>query len=257
MKKTIIYFYLLVIGISVFNTSCTNNAGSFVENTDTLGYTMKEVFAGDTLKTYSKITYPYFLDEDENTGINTFLLYHFTNENKLSSFKELADFFVKQQDSIEVDSFESTRNWAQEISINVEYQYYPIIALSNTWYEYTGGAHGNHGVTFINYNCKTHDIVELEDLFNLDQLNELTKIGEQIFRKNEGLKASDNYDNYFFEHGIFILPNNFSIRKDGLLFQYGIYEIKPYVDGTTELMIPYSAINSMITDNSLLRYIRK
>lgn len=237
-----IAFYTLLITLYIVQTSCNNNSGSITENTDTLGYTMKEVFAGDTLKTYSKITYPYFLDEDENTGINTFLLYHFTKENKLSSFKELADYFVKQQDSVEVDSFESTRNWSQEISIKVEYQNYPIISLSNTWYEFTGGAHGNYGVSYINYNCKTHDIIELSDLFNQDQMNELTKIGEQIFRKNEGLVDTDTYENYFFENRIFVLPNNFSIQKDGLLFQYGIYEIKPYVDGTTDLFVPYESI---------------
>lgn len=237
-----IAFYTLLITLYIVQTSCNNNSGSITESTDTLGFTMKEVFAGDTLKTYSKITYPYFLDEDENTGINTFLLYHFTKENKLSSFKELADYFVKQQDSVEVDSFESTRNWSQEISIKVEYQNYPIISLSNTWYEFTGGAHGNYGVSYINYNCKTHDIIELSDLFNQDQMNELTKIGEQIFRKNEGLVDTDTYENYFFENGIFVLPNNFSIQNDGLLFQYGIYEIKPYVDGTTDLFVPYESI---------------
>jgi len=244
---------LTLLSVIAFNTGCTNSTGSFVENTDTLGYTMKEVFAGDTLKTYSKITYPYFLDEDENTGINTFLLYYFTKENKLSSFKELADSFVKEQDSIEVDSFESTKNWTQEISIKVEYQKYPIIALSNSWYEFTGGAHGNYGVNYFNYNCKTHDIIKLEDLFDKDQMNKLTKIGEQLFRKDQGLADTDNFNNYFFENGIFVLPNNYSIQKDGLLFQYNIYEIMPYVDGMTDLMIPYDAISSMITDSSLLR----
>ena len=66
-------------------TSCSNNSGSFQSNTDTLTYNIKEVFAGDTLKTYSKITYPYFLDEDENTGINTFLLLQFTKGAKNTS----------------------------------------------------------------------------------------------------------------------------------------------------------------------------
>lgn len=250
-----ISFYILLCTMYIVQTSCNNNSGSFTENTDTLGYSMKEVFAGDTLETYSRITYPYFLDEDENTGINTFLLHYFTKGTTASSFKEWSEYFIKQHDSVAVDTFESTRNWVNEKNIKVHYQHYPILSLSNTWYEYTGGAHGNHGTQFINYNCKTQSEILLKDLFNNEQIKELTKIAEQVFRKNEGLKTTDDYSNYFFENGIFILPTNFSIRKDGLLFQYGIYEIKPYVDGTTDLFVPFESIKSLITEGSTLYYV--
>lgn len=249
-----------LLGLNVLNimlSSCGQKPGTFSTNTDTLTYNVKEVIAGDTAATFTKITYPYFIDEDENTGINTFLLTHFTKESKLSSYKEVCEAFIKQYDSLSKENLDYTQNWTSEKTIKVQFQEYPFISLSNTWYEYTGGAHGNHGTTFINYDCKNQTEIGLNNLFNKDQLTALSTIAEQLFRKQEGLKEGDDYKDYFFDNGIFVLPANFSIRKDGLLFQYGIYEIKPYVAGTTDLFVPYSAINSLILEGNLLNQLLK
>ena len=244
--------YIVLFTLYLVLSSCNNNSGSFKENTDTLTYKVNVEFLGDTNETHARISYPYFLDEDENTGINTFLLTQYTKGTSSSSFKDLCAYFIKQHDSIYVDTFESTRNWVSEKSINVKFQHYPFISLSTTWYEFTGGAHGNHGTIFTNYNCETQSGITIQDIFDAKQHLELTKIAEQIFRKNEGLKETDDYSNYFFDNGKFILPDNFSIRKNGLLFQYGIYEIKPYVDGTTDLFVPFDDIKYLIGDQSIL-----
>ena len=249
--------YLILCTLYLVLSSCNNKSGSFSANTDTLSYKVNVEFLGDTNETYARITYPYFLDEDENTGINSFLLNNFTKGTKSSSFKDLCAYFIKQHDSVDVDTFESTRNWVSEKNIKVKFQYYPFISLGTTWYEFTGGAHGNHGTVFINYNCETQSNITLSDLFDAKQQIELTKIAEQIFRKNEGLKETDDYSNYFFDNGKFVLPDNFSIRKDGLLFQYGIYEIKPYVDGTTDLFVPFDDIKNLIGDQSILSALNK
>ncbi len=243
--------------MSIVLSSCTNKSGTFSTNTDTLTYHVKEVIVGDTASTFAKITYPYFLDEDEQTGINTFLLTNFTKDSKSSSYKEICEAFIKQYDTLAKENLDYTPNWTSEQTVKVLYQQYPFISLSNTFYEYTGGAHGNYGTFFINYNCKTQSKIELKDLFSKQQIVELTKISEQVFRKQEGLKETDNYSNYFFDNGVFVLPANFSIRKEGLLFQYGIYEIKPYVSGTTDLFVPYGAINSLIGEESVLKQLLK
>lgn len=251
--RTYIVLCVFYIGLS----SCNNKTGSFSSNTDTLSYTIKEVVVGDTSKTFAKITYPYFLDEDENTGINTFLLTSFTKDSKNSSYQEVCEEFIKQYDSLAKEDLDYTQDWTSDQSVKVNFQQYPFISLSNTIYEYTGGAHGNYGTFFINYNCKTQTTIELKDLFDVEQIKSLTKIAEQIFRKQEGLNEGDDYKDYFFDNGIFVIPSNFSIRKDGLLFQYGIYEIKPYVEGTTDLFVPYGAINSLILEGNPLKKIQK
>lgn len=250
-------FYLVLCTLYFVQISCNNNNNSFTQNTDTLTYKVNEVIVGDTAATFAKITYPYFLDEDENTGINTFLLTNFTKESKLSSYQEVCEGFIKQYDSLAKENLDYTQNWTSEKSVKVDFQQYPFISLSNAWYEYTGGAHGNHGTIFINYNCEKQTKIELNDLFNTEQTKELTKIGEQIFRKKEGLKEGDDFKDYFFDNGIFVLPTNFSIRKEGLLFQYGIYEIKPYVEGTTDLLVPYDSVNSLILEGNLLKQLIK
>jgi hypothetical protein len=76
----------------------------------------------------------------------------------------------------------------------------------------------------------------------------LTKVGEDIFRKQEGISDNQSLtDDYFFNEGIFSLPHNFILQKDGILFLYNIYEIKAYVFGNTQLFIPYTSISDMLT----------
>ena len=82
---------------------------------------------------------------------------------------------------------------------------------------------------------------------------ELTAIGESIFRKDENLSSTANLENeYFFENSKFYLPQNFYISDKGLVFLYNPYEIKPYVAGTTELIIPFSSLKNIVKPNTIL-----
>ncbi len=260
MKKIsllILSMISLVMGLS----SCGTKSGSFISNTDTLVYEQKSVVVVSALdsarvqddRSFARIQFPYFVDEDESMGLNTFILQQLTKDSRYNSFEEVCKGFISEYDSSITE--DHTQTWEKDVYIKVLMQHYPIVALSVYSYEYTGGAHGNYGTTFLNYNCKTQSRIELKNLFNNDELLELTKIAEQIFRKQEGLGKNDDYSNYFFDNGQFTLPGNFCIKKDGLLFQYGIYEIKPYVAGTTDLFVPYETIKQLIKKDNLLMYV--
>ncbi|MNL65691.1 hypothetical protein D3C87_1900590 [compost metagenome] len=84
-------------------------------------------------------------------------------------------------------------------------------------------------------------------------MSKLTAVAEKIFRKNEKLSPTESLkDKYFFENDTFSLNQNFTITEKGLKFLYNPYEIKAYVYGTTELLIPFAELKDIAKPNSLL-----
>src|SRR5690606_187889 len=113
---------------------------------------------------------------------------------------------------------------------------------------YTGGAHGVHYIYYNNYSVNQNRELLINDIVADEFQASLTKVGEDIFRKQEGISDNQSLtDDYFFNEGIFSLPHNFILQKDGILFLYNIYEIKPYVSGYTRLLIPYNSIHDLLT----------
>jgi hypothetical protein len=125
-------------------------------------------------------------------------------------------------------------------------------------YSFTDGAHPSSYTGFINWNTKANKSITLTDLINPNNLEKLNGIGEDIFRKNEKLSDTASLaTNYFFKDNKFTLNDNFSITPVGLRFFYNQYEIKPYAAGTTELIIPYSKIKSLLRPNTVItQYIK-
>jgi hypothetical protein len=134
-----------------------------------------------------------------------------------------------------------------------------LTTLETGGYVFTGGAHPYSYTGFINWNTKANKSITLTDLLaaptrnmlnkNLEGIN---KIAEGIFRKNESLSNTATLaNNYFFKDNKFSLNDNFSVTPTGLKFLYNQYEIKPYAAGTTEIIIPYSKIKSLLRPNTV------
>jgi hypothetical protein len=114
---------------------------------------------------------------------------------------------------------------------------------------YTGGAHPNSSLIYVNYDVFSRKVIKLSDLINPAMMARLTYIASTIFRKQEGLSPTESLENYFFENQKFSLNANFLITKKGLLFYYNPYEIRPYAFGPMELLVPYTAISSLLKIN--------
>ncbi len=136
-----------------------------------------------------------------------------------------------------------------KIDINVSNQTNEFVSLKSTYLTYVGGAHHSYGTFFKNYSRKA-SLIQLNDLVKSE--TELEQIGESIFRKLENLPEKSDFKGYFFAGGKFKLNNNFTITKDGLLFIYNPYEIKPFSEGQTQLLIPNSALKPILKPGNLL-----
>jgi len=110
---------------------------------------------------------------------------------------------------------------------------------------------------FINWNTKKSRSIKLNDILIDNYSDELNKIAEAIFRKNEKLDANASLDGYSFKGGQFALNNNFLITPIGLKFLYNNGEAKPASYGPVVLFIPYSQILQLLRPNTVIEQYHK
>jgi hypothetical protein len=193
--------------------------------------------------TYFYVSYPEFAD----AKINEYVQSHLVLDSGASSIEEMGRKFIMDYDKT-YDELEYKWAWYQEKKDSVQVQTNSYIGFSSNFESFTGGAHGVYYTLYNNYDVKENKELLIGDIIDQNHSEELTKIAEAIFREQEGISETHSLtDGYFFENGIFSLPNNFILQHDGILFLYNIYEIKPYVSGYTKLLIPYGSIQDMLT----------
>jgi hypothetical protein len=236
--------------VSIFLFSCSTIKQSNEESNETQTSYFYKTFRITSSKplpgtdtTYFYIAYPEFSDAE----INEYVQSHLVLDSGKSSIEEMGKEFIRDYDKF-YDEVEYKRPWYQEKKDSVKVKTESYIGFSAYFESYTGGAHGNYYTLYNNYDIKQNKEISLNDIINKDKLSELIQIAEKIFRKQEGISETHSLtDGYFFDKGVFSLPDNFILQKDGILFLYNIYEIKPYVSGITRLLVPYSSIQNLLT----------
>jgi len=262
----IISTIFLISTASSCQSNKTNGSNSQKQNTvsltDTLAYkdsTIKELspyFAerdGKIDSTFVIINYPVFADSNMNKLVKANILLEGepTLDHYIDNFLESYGNFVEEND------VKYPIAWEKETYVNVDLNTPALIMLSNLTYEFSGGAHGNTFTLWNVYDVQNKQKLELNTFISENKMKEFTKIAERFFRKEEGLADTSNFENdYFFENDVFALAANYGISKEGIIFYYNPYEIKPYAAGPTLLTIPYEDIQDCMTQTGK-NYIKK
>lgn len=248
MKNTLIPLLILCV-----TAACTSSpeskevSGSPVYEYKTFKITSDNTVSQEdgTDTAYYLVTYPEFSDPQ----INQYVQNNLVLDSGHTSLEQMGEEFIRGYDKF-YDDVEFKRTWFLEKRDSVAIQTKNYIGFSTFFYSYTGGAHGNYYTRYHNYDITTHKEIQLNDIVAENDQAALTTIAEGFFRKQENLTDTASLSNgYFFEDAKFFLPDNFILQKQGLLFLYTIYEIKPYVNGETKLLIPYSAIETLLTES--------
>jgi len=131
------------------------------------------------------------------------------------------------------------------------------LTLAHEVSSYGGGAHGSDEIMYENFLRSNATPLTLERLFKPNSDKKLLAVAEHYYRLTYNIPdhANMQYDDWF--NPSFTLADNFAITPNGLLFLYNPYEIKPYADGMTRFMLPYSAIESLIDPQGPLRFTKK
>jgi len=257
MKIMRLITYCVSIGLSL--AACHSNTNKQKETgatnaADTLTYVYEDYikYSENLIKTsettdtsFYAASYPVFVDSTANLSVRTALL-----GNDTATVEETAASFIKEFDRFYAsDPF--PRVWTSESHAKVHHITPTYLALVIHASSYTGGAHGNYATIFKHYDLQAREWLTLDDIVAPSFQNELTAVAERYFRRQENLGVNQSLeDAYFFDNGQFSLPDNFALDPDSMLFLYTIYEIKPYVNGETELRVPYTDIERLLTDRA-------
>ncbi|MFH7766605.1 DUF3298 domain-containing protein [Acinetobacter sp. BSP-28] len=111
---------------------------------------------------------------------------------------------------------------------------------------YLGGAHGSSSQYYYNFDLKKKKLVKLDDILAPKQKAVLEqKAHEEFKRWVIDSKLANSVEEYE-QAWKFTLSDNFYLSTQGLILQYGEYEIGPYVVGLPRLTIPYDQLQTVL-----------
>jgi len=226
MKLGYIFFVIIACGLA----SCqwgTSTEDKPAITTDTLQFIYKHVKQKEA-GSQMDVSYPIFKNQAAlNDSLTSYL-----HRQKATGNRDLHEVVLRQDSSL------------------------TIIEINEIFVE--PGKSGKTTIThFINWNTKKSKTIKLGDILIDQYSDQLTKLAEDIFRKNENLNTTASLDGYTFKNGQFTLNDNFLITPLGLKFLYNQGEAKPISYGQVGLFIPYSQILLLLRPNTVVTQYHK
>jgi len=116
--------------------------------------------------------------------------------------------------------------------------------------EYTGGAHNNGELKYINLSTDTFlEIKSLDEIVKSFKRKRFKKIAEHYFRLANNISKYTDLRKIGFYKNEFKLPEDFYLGKDGIHLVFDSYEVASWgANGAykAEFVVPYSAVEDMI-----------
>ncbi|NQV02423.1 MAG: DUF3298 and DUF4163 domain-containing protein [Bacteroidia bacterium] len=146
----------------------------------------------------------------------------------------------------ETMSEDGSLNWTLLKFMHILYNDNNLLTYYVINYAYTGGAHGLETQDFTVVNTKTGEALSLEDIFLPGFETRLTTLLTKKLKEMTELQASEKLsDNGFFVDDV--IPNsNFFITASGIGFFYNHYEIAPYANGPTDILLPFNELKEIL-----------
>ncbi|MCH7292848.1 RsiV family protein [Acinetobacter sp. ANC 3926] len=111
---------------------------------------------------------------------------------------------------------------------------------------YLGGAHGSTSQRYYNFDLANQKQIQLHDLLLPKQKATLDKLAHEAFKAwiIDSKLATDPKE--YEQAWPFQVTDNFLLGEQGLILQYGEYDIGPYVVGLPRLVIPFSELQGVL-----------
>jgi hypothetical protein len=160
---------------------------------------------------------------------------------RATTISEAANAFLKSYER-DKKEFPELSPYTAEVSVSNSYSSSDIISIKTSFYNYTGGAHGNTTLAFLNFDPTTGAILTKTSL--LKNKKEFTVFAEKLFRNEKNISENDNINStgFWFENDTFSLPESIGFSETHLILIYNQYEIASYADGPIEIQIPLEEV---------------
>ncbi len=140
-------------------------------------------------------------------------------------------------------------SYSEDLSFAAQRADSNVISFTESFYAYTGGAHGNSDTRGVNYNAKTGELISFTDLsddsaaFHEDTLAYNQKLAETASYQ-ERMFSSESITDGSLE-AVLYADDVWYLSTSGLVFMSAPYALGPYAAGTIEFIIPYSDLANM------------
>ncbi len=173
------------------------------------------------------------------------LRYFVKNGDRLTEKEDLGQEFLNDYKEFKQAFPESNTPWNVDLTGDVTYAANGFVTYKLVVESYTGGAHNNTEVIFLNLD---NNGAEASLMSKVTDRGKLLEVAEASFRKEKSVgPAADLGDAGFtFEDNRFQLPDNMGLGKRGLILYYNDYEIASHADGPTEVIVPYAQLEGII-----------
>ena len=113
-------------------------------------------------------------------------------------------------------------------------------------YEYTGGAHGNRYLLIQNYNLRTGDAVNEQDLFIDDYYEQLkTLLLEALIAQTDEAETRKDLRRLGYSVADVVPNENFYVTDEGITYVYNPYEIARYSMGCIQISLAWDSIRHL------------
>jgi hypothetical protein len=182
--------------------------------------------------------------------VESLSVYAVSEEDLLSNLDSIAGRFIDSYEQYAEGTEDFITAWIVETVGEVLFQSSKVTSVALHNYSYTGGAHPNTYIYFLNFDRKRNKLLKIADIVsNRDKLKELVeKKFRQYHQVEEG--ADLNEAGFFWDKSLF-LPANFAIEEKGLFLYYNSYEAAPYAVGPTEILIPWADLEPILAKNRI------
>lgn len=138
--------------------------------------------------------------------------------------------------------------WSTQSGSVIAWNQWPLLAIENWSYDFTGGAHGNGGSNFSAWDLARQKKLTPADVFKPNYKPTVAAALGKAYRKKYKVPANQTLE----QAGLFVKqiePNdNFFLTSHGAVFSYTPYEIAAYAAGQITLFVPWADVQAVVKD---------
>ena len=237
----------------------------------TLRYTMKErqrswsTNPADTTKeVWVAFHYPQFIEVPGDPAARDSLdhwVQHILIQTQPGDSVDLEGFaaeLISQYQEMRLDHGGPMIAWFYENEVQVTWDSLDVVSMLSTADMYTGGAHGTWRKEWCVFDVRSGRRLALGDLIGAAARDTLLAMGERAFRRAHDIpdELSVSEAGYLFPDDRFMLPANFGIDGNGLVFHFNEGEVAGHADGPTTIAIAWDEIAGYIRPDGPLKSLR-
>jgi hypothetical protein len=159
----------------------------------------------------------------------------YSEDSGMQNKDELVTIIIKDYQDFKKEFPDArTGGYEQETESEITYESKSLITFKVVTNLYSGGAHSSHIVEFLNIDPETGTKKNILDIIsNKARFNVYV---EKLLRKKLKMSDTDKWEDFTFMDK-FNLPENIGMTSKGLDLVYNEYELLPYSEGITTLII--------------------